>query len=341
MFESIAEKLVSVINPLRFHSKWLKWIFFVTLYSVLFFIGGSFLQINDFKSSQPYGHFQKDTIDDILGRRARAEQLVESNIFFVLKRIAVNTPQGIREYNDIQYDYNAIISALAAWLAFLYTLRVLDESKAARETLSKPNLENKNNAQPGGIGSPESSNDSIESNESPHIETLLGELYYCREVASQMQGKSTYLLAAGILLSFVGIFIFYISVPSLATKENSILHMSAIRPVLMLFFVQAVAWFLLRQYQKTSNDYLNFHEDASKRARILAAFQFLENEPTGRNRDKMIESLLKENAKIILKEGEVTEDLKGLNSYSANPLFDMASKLIDKIPNTSSPPPKI
>ena len=77
-------------------------------------------------------------------------------------------------------------------------------------------------------------------------------------------------------MSFIGIGVFWVSLPDIPTesKPNLTVYLAqAIRPLGMLLFVEAIAWFLLRQYRALIEDYKVFHRVYLRRANLLAALR--------------------------------------------------------------------
>jgi len=109
---------------------------------------------------------------------------------------------------------------------------------------------------------------------------------------------------------------------------NSIVHyLQLLRAFGMLFFIEAVAWFLLRQYRQLADDHKWAFGQYLKRANYQAANSLTDNKP--QRQMALIASLLEEDHSGKLAAGETTEQLEGSKVVLQNPVFELVSKIID------------
>jgi hypothetical protein len=148
--------------------------------------------------------------------------------------------------------------------------------------------------------------------------------------------RSTLLLSCGVVIAFVGVAIFYVTLPDAAhagTVVSSSFNSwptvsthrsyevstdvwaylrSAIRPTGVLIFLEAIAWFLLRQYRAFVEDYKWFHRVYIKRVNYLAAGELLKRSVVSKENFFLATALIREDFSERLREGETTESLEKL-----------------------------
>jgi len=210
-----------------------------------------------------------------------------------------------------------------------------------------------------------------------NAETMLeAEVRTAQERAEQLYSRSTFLLVAGIILAFVGVGIFYVSLPSpeeFADSRASFVSFGAvslqnsppesssggdllnpspppittppfdiwkyltfsIRPAGALIFIEAIAWFLLRQYRALIEDYKVFHRMYLKRANYLIAYRTLGKKISLENQLLLVGALLEEDLTGKLRAGETSEALESMKASDTNPVFSLVNRLIDNLPKAS------
>ena len=147
--------------------------------------------------------------------------------------------------------------------------------------------------------------------------------------ASDLYTRSTLLLICGILMAFVGVGIFYVTLPQYQEGEPITSYLSkAVRPSGVLVSVEAIAWFLLRQYRALIEDYKWFHRVYLKRANYLAAYKLIEPEDVRPEALFLAANLLNENLSGRLSQYESTESLEAQKSADPNAIFEFLSKII-------------
>jgi hypothetical protein len=136
--------------------------------------------------------------------------------------------------------------------------------------------------------------------------------------------RSTLLLGGGIIMAFIGVAIFYVTLPESA-KDDSIesYWLRTIRPTGVLIFVEAIAWFLLRQYRALIEDYKWFHRLYMKRANYLAAIRILEKTPVRPEDMFLAASLVHEDLSGKLRKDETTEALEKLKISEDSPVTEI------------------
>lgn len=146
--------------------------------------------------------------------------------------------------------------------------------------------------------------------------------------AESMFARATLLLTGGIIMAFVGIVIFYITLPAQNVPESLTKYWpQLIRPTGVLVFIESVAWFLLRQYRSLIEDYKSFHRIHLKRANYLAAYILLESEEVTPEKMFLIASLINEDHSGKLQNGETTESLESNKQVITDPVSEVLETL--------------
>lgn len=169
------------------------------------------------------------------------------------------------------------------------------------------------------------------------IDVLEEEVLTAQKRAEDLYNRSTLLLAGGIILAFIGVGIFYVSLPNLSDRQEITLTgylAQSIKPTSVLLFIEAIAWFLLRQYRALIEDYKSFHRMYLKRANYLISFKTLASDSNLETNLFLITSLLNEDLTGRLREGETTEALESAKVPELNPVFLVLNSLIEKIPGS-------
>ncbi len=136
--------------------------------------------------------------------------------------------------------------------------------------------------------------------------------------------RSTLLLGGGIIMAFVGVAIFYVTLPE-GAKDDSVesYWLRAIRPTGVLIFVEAIAWFLLRQYRALIEDYKWFHRLYMKRANYLAALRILDKSSVRPEDIFLAASLVQEDLSGKLRKDETTESLEKMKISEDSPVTEI------------------
>jgi hypothetical protein len=141
--------------------------------------------------------------------------------------------------------------------------------------------------------------------------------------ADSLFSRSTLLLSGGVIMAFIGVGIFYVTLPETRGDETLTSYWpKVVRPTGVLIFIESIAWFLLRQYRALVEDYKWFYRLYLKRANYLAAIRILETENV-RPEDMFIAaSLIQEDYSGRLKSGETTESLEVLRLPEESPVTE-------------------
>lgn len=102
----------------------------------------------------------------------------------------------------------------------------------------------------------------------------------------------------------------------------------------MLLFIEAVAWFLLKQYRALLDEYKYYYRFAQRRADFLIAYMTSPGQLTKEVELLLITTLLQEPAPLVLRQGESTESLEARKVDSANPVLDFAVQVLDRLPGS-------
>jgi len=280
----------------------------------------------------------KDTLESRLKENPSLTTVVGShrlNSSPVAQRaIKVIAQRGNDERTQFQYEniatyrYDTIIVFTGLWLVVLYAIRTLgakqfdyltpdEEERIA--TTNKPREAHDINA--------------FLSGAVDNISVLKDEVHFARRRALDIHQRSSIMLLAGIVMAFVGVGAFYASIPTVGpdTKLEGYL-MQSLRPTAMLVFVEALAWFLLRQYRALSEEYRRFHRLAQRRADFLTAFMTVAQTNAPDSAVFVLTALLQEPPTLVLKKGESTEALVESMAASSNPIFDLANAVLQRVP---------
>ncbi len=220
------------------------------------------------------------------------------------------------------------IIATATWIFLLYTVWFLG-------TLKNPTMVNLSfhKTVPNTDPNKRDPFDSIVDSTTAHK----NEIQNFRKVAEEVSRKSTYLLAGGIFMAFVGLLMFYMSAPNIP-KDKTIEDYTPVfieisRSFGMLLFVEALAWFLLKQYRTLQDDYKANLYELSKKTNIFIASLSIDKEAK-EERILLLASLLQSNTTAtVLKSGETTETLESQKLSNQNPIFDIAKTIIEQVAN--------
>ncbi|NQX97874.1 MAG: hypothetical protein HRT73_08355 [Flavobacteriales bacterium] len=131
----------------------------------------------------------------------------------------------------------------------------------------------------------------------------------------KMRSNSIVLLLSGLTLSVLGVFVFYNTVPDYSIREvtdigTSYFIMSILRPVCMLIFIESIAWFLLRQYRNSMEDYKYLYRIHLKRKNYQICYYLLSEENNNIDANMIVQTLLNEDISGKLLSGETTESLE-------------------------------
>jgi hypothetical protein len=164
--------------------------------------------------------------------------------------------------------------------------------------------------------------------------------------SEQLFSRSTLLLVSGVVMAFVGVGVFFVSLTEVSTvitsavagppsAEAAVVQSSSnvmswlqtigsrqlfltFKSTAMLIFLEAIAWFLLRQYRALIEDYKSFYRYYMRRANYLAAFKLAAEHSNQKLMGDVVETLLAEDLTGRLKRGETTETLESQRVIEPN-----------------------
>jgi len=170
-------------------------------------------------------------------------------------------------------------------------------------------------------------------------EALGADIKLAITLAAALYSRSTLLLAGGIVMSFIGIAVFWASLPEIAADKKFDLTSylpQTIRPLGMLLFVEAIAWFLLRQYRALVEDYKLFHRMYLRRVNFLAALRITSKPNVAPSELSVAAALLVDDLTSRLRPGETTETLEATKQIDSNPLVDLLTIIINRAADVAS-----
>ena len=152
--------------------------------------------------------------------------------------------------------------------------------------------------------------------------------------ATELYSRSTLMLVAGVVMAFIGVAVFYFSLPSYSSVDANFDLRSylarAIRPTGILIFLEGIAWFLLRQYRALIEDYKAFHRLYLKRANYLVSLKTLSMPEVSQAQMLLAASMLSEDLTGRLKPGETTENIEAVKGIEPNPVFAILLSVIER-----------
>jgi hypothetical protein len=209
--------------------------------------------------------------------------------------------------------------------------------------------------------------------ESSPVSVLRAHVLFIETRASALYARSTLLLTVGVLMAFMGIGVFYFSLPhfeELAASRVSYpfavagpigpaggpspqvpqdaqlqrwpsaseIFWSNFAPSLpavlrsagVLLFIEAVAWFLLRQFRSLIEDYKQFTRIYLKRANYLAAFVLLSDTNAKPEARLIAAALIQEDLSGVLRSGETLEAIEKEKIDDKNPVLAIISSWLKR-----------
>ena len=179
-------------------------------------------------------------------------------------------------------------------------------------------------------------------------DVLQSEVVATGKRAEELFSRSTLLLAGGVIMAFIGVGIFYVTLPdatAIAYKDDTGMIWAylrtALRPTGVLIFLEAIAWFLLRQYRTLIEDYKWFYRVYVKRANYLAATRLLAEKEVTKEQFFLATCLVNEDLSGLLKSGETTESLERLRMPEDSPVKEILSAIEAMYKDTKDKAPKV
>ena len=180
---------------------------------------------------------------------------------------------------------------------------------------------------------------------SPSAEAyLVKDVERALERSEELFSRSTLLLVGGVVMAFVGVSVFFVSLSevgainsiNITAATGSVVTTSsqssegglfgipgrqffqAFKSTAMLIFIEAISWFLLRQYRALIEDYKSFYRYYMRRANYLTSLKLVSESADASLRVRLVEALLGEDLSGRLKHGESTEVLEGQRVIDGN-----------------------
>jgi hypothetical protein len=151
-------------------------------------------------------------------------------------------------------------------------------------------------------------------------------------IANALYDRSTLLISGGIIMAFVGVGVFYVTVPDTGGVSSLTEYLPrVVRPTGILIFVEAIAWFLLRQYRVQIEDYKGFYRIYLRRANLLIALKTVSSAPKDRAQMALAAAFLQDDQSGRLRKHETTETLAALSASDPNPVFDLFRDLVAQV----------
>jgi hypothetical protein len=151
-------------------------------------------------------------------------------------------------------------------------------------------------------------------------------------IANALYDRSTLLIVGGIVMAFVGVGVFYATVPEMHDVASLTAYLArVVRPTGILIFVEAIAWFLLRQYRVQIEDYKSFYRIYLRRANLLIALKTIASARSDPAQVALAAAFLQDDQSGRLSKSETTESLAALATVEPNPVFDLFKDLVTQI----------
>ena len=163
-------------------------------------------------------------------------------------------------------------------------------------------------------------------------QALLIEVRNAWLTAQRFYGGSLYLLVSGVLMAFVGMGVFVFTITDPEKNSNVWKYVfAALRPFGLLIFIEAIAWFLLRQYRSSTEDFKNFHRIYLRRSNYLIARKALAEINSFEKSRTIAKELLSEDLSGRLSEGQTTEAIEAMRMDENNPVFKVLTDALSRV----------
>ncbi|MDR5776300.1 MULTISPECIES: hypothetical protein [unclassified Caballeronia] len=139
-------------------------------------------------------------------------------------------------------------------------------------------------------------------------QALLTEAKNAWSTAQRFYGSSLYLLVSGVAMAFLGMVVFVYTITDPAKTGGAWEYaFAALRPFELLIFIEAIAWFLLRQYRSLTEDFKKLHRIYLRRSNYMIARRALVEIKSFEKSRTIAKELLSEDLSGRLFEGQSTE----------------------------------
>jgi hypothetical protein len=148
--------------------------------------------------------------------------------------------------------------------------------------------------------------------------------------ANQLNFKSNLMLWAGIIMAFVGVVLFYLTLPQLQSGDDRWMYLErGLRPTGILISLEAIAWFFLRQYRALIEDFKWFHRLYLKKSNYLASLKLLSLKDVTQAQIFWATCVLAEDLTGRLSAGETTEHIEGIKAIEPNPVSTIFQAMLE------------
>jgi len=137
--------------------------------------------------------------------------------------------------------------------------------------------------------------------------------------------RSTLMLVIGLGVATLGIIIFYISLPDTNILVFENLLSKSLRPIFILIFIESIAFYMLKQYRISMQDYKYFHQKYENRISQKLMFDIL-NDPEPNDKMKTLIGNLSKDSHIIDNTKELDLELTKIKPA----LNEIISKIISE-----------
>lgn len=136
----------------------------------------------------------------------------------------------------------------------------------------------------------------------------------------ECSNRANLMLISGLSMSFVGVTLFYYTIPELKGLKFDFIKMLSLslRPTLILIFIQAISWYLLKQYRLTQEEYKHYFLIYNRKMNYLSTYKLIQSSNLNEEDDmkKLLPLiLLKEDANVFLKDAENDKLIQASNSF--------------------------
>lgn len=147
----------------------------------------------------------------------------------------------------------------------------------------------------------------------------------------QVQNGSNLMLVSGLVMAFIGVVVFYFTLPSNISTTTDLMKIMtlSVRPTLILVFIEAVSWYLLKQHKVLLDDYKYYHSIYNKKVGYLAAYKLVTESQLSDEKLKSLIPVMILSEEIKKSESNKKDDV--LVETSSGLLTSLFDKLMTKL----------
>ncbi|MDP9121577.1 MAG: hypothetical protein M3O15_09460, partial [Acidobacteriota bacterium] len=158
------------------------------------------------------------------------------------------------------------------------------------------------------------------------------EIQYAGQEVMAMKRRSLGMLMAGVTVSLAGLIVFLSLLPDLDSESHAAASLSlgvkSLRSVGLLVFIEAVAWFFLRQYSASIEHGKYYHRIYLRRVSYLVTYKLLSRQGVEETDSMLPVALLQEDLSGHLRASEASEMIEGLKLVEPNPVAQLLGALV-------------